>query len=66
MHRNPISRIVAALSAAVAFCAQPASAQSAADFYRGKTVTLLTSSGTGGGYDTLSRSIARHLPKHKC
>ncbi len=35
-----------------------------ADFYRGKTVTLVVSSSTGGGYDTTARAIARHLGKH--
>jgi tripartite-type tricarboxylate transporter receptor subunit TctC len=41
-----------------------ANAQSATDFYKGKTVNLIISSSAGGGYDTLSRTIARHLPKH--
>ena len=35
-----------------------------ADFYRGKTVSMIVSSSPGGGYDILSRTIARHLPKH--
>jgi tripartite-type tricarboxylate transporter receptor subunit TctC len=64
MPTHPTSRIIAALAAAIALGAPPAWAQSVADFYRGKTVTLLISSATGGGYDTLSRSIARYLPKH--
>ena len=44
--------------------AGPASAraQSAvADAYKGRTVTLIVSSSPGGGYDTLSRTIARHI-----
>jgi tripartite-type tricarboxylate transporter receptor subunit TctC len=36
----------------------------AADFYRGKTVTLLVTSAVGGGYDAMSRTIARHLGDH--
>ena len=44
--------------------ASPASAQSVAEFYKDKTVTLLSSSAPGGGYDTLSRIIANHLGKH--
>jgi tripartite-type tricarboxylate transporter receptor subunit TctC len=43
-------------------------AQSAADFYRGRNVTILVGSGAGGGYDTYSRVLARywgeHIPGH--
>jgi len=53
-----------ALAAVALLCAQPAFGQSVADFYRGKTVTLLISSGAGGGYDALARTIANHLGKH--
>jgi len=35
----------------------PAQAQ---DFYRGKTVTIVVSTSTGGGYDAMARTIARH------
>ncbi len=35
-----------------------------ADFYRGKTITMIISAGTGGGYDTNARLVARHLGKH--
>ena len=42
----------------------PAQAQSAADFYKGKTVTMIVSSSAGGGYDTLSRAIAKHMWVH--
>ncbi len=54
----------AALAAAIAGCASPASAQSVAEFYKDKTVTILSSSAPGGGYDTLSRIIANYLGKH--
>jgi tripartite-type tricarboxylate transporter receptor subunit TctC len=43
---------------------QTARADSVADFYRGKTVTMVVSSSPGGGYDTLSRAIARHMGRH--
>ena len=42
----------------------PASAQSVAEFYKDKTVTIISSSAPGGGYDTLSRIIANHLGRH--
>ncbi len=41
----------------------PATAQSAPDFYRGKTITLLVGSSPGGGYDTMARLLARHLSR---
>ncbi len=34
------------------------------DFYKGKTVSLIIGSGAGGGYDTYSRVLARHMSKH--
>ena len=39
-------------------------AQSAADFYKGRTVTLLIGSGAGGGFDTYGRTLARHMGRH--
>jgi tripartite-type tricarboxylate transporter receptor subunit TctC len=35
-----------------------------ADFYKGKTVSLVVSSASGGGYDALSRVVARHIQQH--
>lgn len=43
---------------------QQAGAQSAADFYRGKAVNLIVGYSPGGGYDTYTRILARHLGKH--
>jgi tripartite-type tricarboxylate transporter receptor subunit TctC len=33
-------------------------------FYRGKTVRIIVGASAGGGYDTYSRTIARHIGKH--
>ena len=33
-------------------------------FYKGKTVRLIVAFSAGGGYDTYSRTIARHLGKY--
>ena len=44
--------------------AASARAQSVEDFYRGKTISMVVSSSPGGGYDALSRTLARHLGKH--
>ena len=52
--------------AMLAFVAAPvAQAQEAvANFYRGKTVTIVVGTSAGGGYDTYARLIARHMSKH--
>jgi tripartite-type tricarboxylate transporter receptor subunit TctC len=48
----------------LAFAGTPvALAQSADEFYRGKTVTILVGSPPGGGYDAYARMIAPHLAK---
>jgi tripartite-type tricarboxylate transporter receptor subunit TctC len=44
--------------------AVPAKAQSAADFYRGKQITLMVGSSPGGGYDAIARMVARHMGRH--
>lgn len=46
------------------FGASAALAQSAADFYRGKTVTVVVGYAPGGGYDIYSRLLARHIGDH--
>jgi tripartite-type tricarboxylate transporter receptor subunit TctC len=46
------------------FAMQAARADAIEDFYRGKTISMVVSSSTGGGYDTLSRAVARFLGRH--
>ena len=55
-------RTALAISLGFVCLASGAAAQPAADFYKGKTINLIISSSAGGGYDLLSRTIARHLP----
>jgi len=52
------------LLAMAAFAALPARADSVADFYRGKNVTLVIGYSVGGGYDLYGRLVARHLGKY--
>jgi tripartite-type tricarboxylate transporter receptor subunit TctC len=40
------------------------SASAQTDFYKGKTIELIISTGVGGGLDTNARMVARYLPKH--
>jgi tripartite-type tricarboxylate transporter receptor subunit TctC len=42
----------------------PAHADPVADFYKGKTVSLIVSTSVGGGYDVMGRAVARFLGKH--
>ena len=32
------------------------------DFFKGRTITIITSTGSGGMYDVAARAIARHMP----
>src|SRR5262245_36436469 len=43
---------------------QGAQAQPVADFYRGKTITIMVGSDSGGGYDLTARALARHMARH--
>ena len=38
--------------------------QTVADFYKGKTVSLIIGYSSGGGYDAYARLVARHLGNH--
>src|SRR5262245_22136942 len=54
------------LAGLVALVLAPTGAQAdaVADFYRGKTITLLVASGAGGGYDYFARALARHMGRY--
>jgi tripartite-type tricarboxylate transporter receptor subunit TctC len=49
------------LIAATLAVAAPASAQ---DFYKGKTINILTGFSPGGGFDVNARLLARHMGRH--
>src|SRR5256712_13472264 len=54
--------LVAAASLILFLSVNSANAQQ--PFYRGKTVRIIVGASAGGGYDTYSRTIARHMGKH--
>jgi tripartite-type tricarboxylate transporter receptor subunit TctC len=62
MRRRPT--LLLALCAFAAIGAAGAKADSVADFYKGRAVTVVVSSSAAGGYDTLARALARHMGKH--
>lgn len=42
----------------------PAQADAVSEFFKGKNVSIVVSTSTGGGYDTMARAIGRHIGKH--
>lgn len=59
-----VPKAMAALAVAALLLPSAAGAQSVADFYKSKDVTILVGSGAGGGYDTYTRALARYWGKH--
>jgi tripartite-type tricarboxylate transporter receptor subunit TctC len=49
---------------AALLCATTARADPIEDFYKGKTVTIVTSTGVGGPFDLTARALAKHMPKY--
>src|SRR3954471_9825426 len=58
-----LSRAALAMCATLA-CAGPSSAQSAAEFFAGKTIKFTITYEPGGSYDLYARLAATHMPKH--
>lgn len=50
--------------ASMTLAAAPSHGQSDGEFYKGKQITMIVGSSTGGGYDAQGRLVARHLGKH--
>lgn len=59
MVRTALAAILILLTGGVS-----AHAQSAADFYKGRSISLAISFSPGGGYDLYARTLARHMTKH--
>ena len=61
-----MTKVLAHVAAAVAVIAFLSASQAKAQdsFYKGKTVRIIVGASAGGGYDTYSRTIARHMGKH--
>jgi len=60
-----MSRIAVALAVLLAVSAPLAQAgESAADFFKGKTITYIVATSPGGGYDTYGRLVARYMNKY--
>ena len=58
-------RTIATVAAVVSLLAPPsASAQSVEEFYKSRTVTMMVGFNVGNIYDTVMRTVARHIGKH--
>jgi tripartite-type tricarboxylate transporter receptor subunit TctC len=66
MAQSMAHRIVRVATAAclAGLLSAPAPAADVADFYRGKTITLVIGYSAGGGYDVFARLLAPHLGRH--
>jgi tripartite-type tricarboxylate transporter receptor subunit TctC len=56
--------IVLALSAVVTATISPALADPIEDFYKGKTLTIISSGGVGGPIDLACRTVGKYLARH--
>ena len=60
-----MKRTIWLLPATIAALSLAATPRAPADeFYKGKTVTFVVGFSAGGGFDTYTRLIARHIAKH--
>ena len=57
-------RWTAACLAAAVLAAPQAGAQTAEEFYKGKTITLVVGNGPGGGFDVFGRLLGRHIGRY--
>src|SRR5262245_65519162 len=57
---NRLFRFVGLAALSLLAATASAKAETAADFYKGKTVSLIAGFPPGGGYDTYVRVLARH------
>jgi tripartite-type tricarboxylate transporter receptor subunit TctC len=64
MHRPGLTLRSLCLVAALAALIGAAKAESVADFYKGRSISLIIGYSVGGGYDAYARLLARYLGKH--
>jgi tripartite-type tricarboxylate transporter receptor subunit TctC len=59
-----MSKILSRVLLAAVFLALVSPAQAAAPYYEGKSIRIIVGFSAGGGFDTYSRLIGRHLGRH--
>jgi tripartite-type tricarboxylate transporter receptor subunit TctC len=61
----PITRwLLGAAGIALVAVSSAARADTVADFYKGKQITVVVGYGPGGGYDVYTRLLLRHMPRY--
>jgi tripartite-type tricarboxylate transporter receptor subunit TctC len=60
--KRPI--LFAAVSLGLTFLIMPRAQALADEFYQGKTIRFIVGFSAGGGYDSYTRTVARHIGKH--
>jgi tripartite-type tricarboxylate transporter receptor subunit TctC len=63
MRRSLASLLLVSL-AVISASARDASAQSGAEYFKGKTVTYIVATAAGGGYDSYGRLVAEYMQKY--
>ena len=58
------ARTISLACGMAAMAAGAANADFVADFYTGRTISVIVASGPGGGYDLYARTLVRHYPRH--
>ena len=61
---NRLAILAAAIPAIMVLPTGASQAQTGADFFKGKTVTYIVSTGAGGGYDLYGRLVAEYMQKY--
>jgi tripartite-type tricarboxylate transporter receptor subunit TctC len=61
---NMMSRSILALAITAGLGTLPARADAVADFYKGKTITLVSAGEAGGAHGTYAQVITAHIKKH--
>ncbi|MFM1814736.1 MAG: hypothetical protein RLZ98_1431 [Pseudomonadota bacterium] len=64
MNNSRLMSVALTAAAATAAMSGAATAQSVAEFYKGKTLTIQVGYGVGGGYDTNTRMMSRYFGKY--
>src|SRR5688572_15684575 len=62
--KKTMQGLAVALALLVLVAATPASADSVAEFYKGKQIRFIIRSGVGGTYDLYGRLVSKHMPRH--
>jgi tripartite-type tricarboxylate transporter receptor subunit TctC len=62
MSKSPLFMVFCAIGSAL--CVPSARAETIEGFYKGKTVTIVASTGVGGVFDLTARTVAKYMPKY--